>query len=97
MPPTNSDESSRQRAVLVRFAGLGVEFAAGIVVFVLVGYWIDSKLDSAPIGVVTGALLGCVGGMYNLIRSSIRLSRTMSPPPRRPEPPDDEQRPQAPS
>lgn len=94
MPPTNSDEASRQRSLMVRFAGMGVEFAAGIVVFVLVGYWIDSKLDSAPIGVVTGALLGCVGGMYNLIRNAIRLSRTMSPP-KRPEPPDDEPRPPA--
>lgn len=66
------------RRVQLRFASLGLEFGAGIVGFVLVGYWIDSGLQSAPVGLITGAVLGCIGGLYVLIRRSIDIQKEMT-------------------
>jgi F0F1-type ATP synthase assembly protein I len=39
-------------------------------VFALLGYWVDRHWDVAPWGLVIGALLGLIGGGYNLIRES---------------------------
>lgn len=59
----------------MRYAGLGGELAGGIIGFVLVGYWIDLKLQTAPIALVVGASLGCIGGLYHLIRRAYQMQR----------------------
>lgn len=59
----------------MRLSGLGVEFFAAVAGFTLVGVWIDRHYDTAPWGVLIGALLGIFGAMYNLIRESVRASR----------------------
>ena len=43
--------------------------------FGLIGYWIDTKYDSSPKGVLTGAILGIIGGGYNLIRESLMAAK----------------------
>ncbi len=53
-------------------AGQGFELTAAVIGFGLVGYWVGGHLGNAPIGLVVGALLGIFGGLYNLIRSSLR-------------------------
>jgi F0F1-type ATP synthase assembly protein I len=58
-----------------RLAGIGFELAAAIGGFTLVGYWWDRHFGTAPWGVLVGALLGLVGGMYNLIRQSLIATR----------------------
>ncbi|MGH9361536.1 MAG: AtpZ/AtpI family protein [Thermoanaerobaculia bacterium] len=68
-------ETPEQRSSWVRFSALGVELAAAIAGFTLVGYWVDLHWGSAPWGLVVGVLLGVVGGMYNLIRQSLAASR----------------------
>ena len=55
----------------LKLAGLGFELVAAVAGFSLVGYWIDRHYGSAPWGVVIGASLGILGGMYNLIRVSL--------------------------
>jgi F0F1-type ATP synthase assembly protein I len=55
----------------MRLASAGFDLAAAIGGFTLIGYWVDRHWDSAPWGVLTGALLGLVGGLYNLIRASL--------------------------
>jgi len=59
----------------VRLSGVGVEFAGAVAGLALVGYWIDSKYDSRPWGVLIGAALGLIGGTYNLIRESLAAFR----------------------
>ncbi len=61
-----------------RWAGLGFEMAAGVVGFALVGYWLGRYYGNGAVGLVIGAALGVVGGMYNLIRASIVTSREES-------------------
>lgn len=59
------------RPTWLRFSGIGVEFVAAIAGFALVGYWVDKHWNVGPWGLVIGAVLGLIGGMYNLIRESL--------------------------
>ncbi len=61
----------RDRPNWVRFSGVGIEFAAAVAGFAAVGWWIDRHYKSEPWGVVIGAVLGLIGGTYNLIRESL--------------------------
>jgi ATP synthase protein I len=55
----------------LRFLGLGLEFAAAVAGMTLVGYWIDRHYGTGPWGLLIGAGLGLVGGMYNMIREAL--------------------------
>jgi F0F1-type ATP synthase assembly protein I len=57
-----------------RLAGIGFELAAAVGGFVLFGYWIGKYFDQAEMGIVVGAILGLIGGMYNLIRATLAAS-----------------------
>ena len=41
-----------------RFLGIGLQFAAGIVVFTLGGVWLDTWLGLMPLFTIIGTLLG---------------------------------------
>lgn len=64
--------SGRPAAGAMRLAGKGVELAATVGVACLLGYWIDTKFGTEPWGLVILALVGIVGGLYNLVRQEIR-------------------------
>lgn len=61
----------------VRFTGIGFEYVAAMAVFALVGYWIDRHYETWPWGVIIGAVLGLIGGTYNLVRESTAAFRQM--------------------
>jgi ATP synthase protein I len=52
----------------MRYAGLGVQLAASILVFVLIGQWADRKLGTGGVLTVVAAFAGFGGTMYWLIR-----------------------------
>ncbi len=58
-----------------RLAGIGFELVAAVGAFMLVGFWWDRHFGTAPKGMLVGAVLGLVGGMYNLIRQSLLATR----------------------
>ena len=49
-------------------ASAGLELAGIVVVFVLGGWWLDTKLVSHPWVMITGLTIGTIGGLYNLWR-----------------------------
>jgi F0F1-type ATP synthase assembly protein I len=59
----------------MKLSGLGVELAAAIGGFTLAGYFWDRHFGTGPWGVLTGAILGLIGGMYNLIRQSLSATK----------------------
>lgn len=71
----NTRGNAKGQASWTRLAGVGFELVAGVGAFVLVGYWWDRHFGSSPKGILVGAVLGLIGGMYNLIRQSIRATR----------------------
>ena len=53
----------------MRYAGLGVQLAVSLLVFVLAGQWADKKLGTHGILTVVAAFVGFGGTMYSLIRT----------------------------
>jgi ATP synthase protein I len=53
----------------MKYAGLGVQLAASILVFVFLGQWLDRKAGTNGLFTILGAFLGFGGTMYALIRS----------------------------
>ncbi len=58
----------------MRLAGTGVELAAAVGGFALLGLWWDRHHGSSPWGLLTGLVLGLVGGLYNLVKTSLAVS-----------------------
>jgi F0F1-type ATP synthase assembly protein I len=59
----------------IRYSGAGLELAGATAGLALFGYWIDGKFGTAPWGIVTGVVVGIVGGLYNLVKESLRAVR----------------------
>jgi ATP synthase protein I len=59
----------------VRHTGLGLELAGAVAGFALLGYWVDRHYATKPWGLVGGVVLGFVGGLYNLVKQSLRAVR----------------------
>jgi hypothetical protein len=53
----------------MRYAGLGIQLAVSLVVFVFIGRWADQKLGTGGILTVVAAFVGFGGTMYSLVRS----------------------------
>ena len=53
----------------MRYAGLGVQLAVSLLVFVLAGQWADRKLGTNGILTMVAAFVGFGGTMYSLIRT----------------------------
>jgi hypothetical protein len=65
---TNSDPGDRKGPGPMRYAGLGVQLAASLLVFVLAGQWADKRFGTGGIITIAAAFLGFGGTMYWLIR-----------------------------
>ena len=67
-PVTNSDPGDHKDPGPMRYAGLGVQLAVSVLVFVLGGQWVDRRLGTGGVITVAAAFLGFGGTMYWLIR-----------------------------
>lgn len=54
----------------LKWSGVGMEFAAGIIGFALLGIWFDYHYKKSPWGVLVGMALGLIGSTYNLLKQS---------------------------
>lgn len=79
----------KQTATWMRYAGLGVDFSAAVAGLTLIGYWMDRHWGWGHKATLTGAALGLIGGMYNLIRGSLAAFAELEAE-ERAEKPDDE-------
>lgn len=79
MEPQHQHEGDEPRsaspASMYAYAGLGMELVGGIAGFLLLGYWLDRRLGGGSTWTTTGAIVGCVGGLYHLIRKAIAMQR----------------------
>ena len=71
-PMTDQEPPKRAPGGTMRLAGAGVELAATLTGACLLGYWIDRRFDSSPWGLLICAAIGIVGGLYNMIRRSVK-------------------------
>ena len=66
---------NKQSPAWLRSAGVGFELVASVVGFTLVGYWLERQFGWKPWGVLGGALVGIVGGLYNLVKTGLSAGR----------------------
>jgi F0F1-type ATP synthase assembly protein I len=52
-----------------------MDLAAAVGGFILIGWLVDRSTGHYPRYTVVGAVLGLIGGMYNLIRQSLSFTR----------------------
>lgn len=48
--------------------GVGLQFAASILLFLFVGMWLDGKLGTAPWLLIVGVFVGGSAGFYSMYR-----------------------------
>jgi F0F1-type ATP synthase assembly protein I len=62
----------------VQMASSGFDLAVVICGFTAIGWWLDRKYGWAPWGVLTGAILGIVGGLTNFLRAATAQMRSIA-------------------
>lgn len=82
-PGVSSDRDSDQAGGTgwIRYAGLGAELAGAVAGLTLLGYWVDRHFGSGPWGTLIGLACGLIGGLYNLVRESLRALHPARKPP----------------
>jgi F0F1-type ATP synthase assembly protein I len=50
------------------FAGVGIQFAVSILLFLYVGQWLDRKLGTAPWLLIIGVFVGAGASFYSMYR-----------------------------
>ena len=53
----------------VPFLTMGFQLAAAVVLFLLLGHWIDNKFGISPIGKLVGVVLGTAGGFIKFFKT----------------------------
>lgn len=51
-----------------QYAGMGVQFAGAILLFLYAGNWVDGKLGSAPLFLISGVFVGAGLSFYSIYR-----------------------------
>jgi len=63
---------------LARYSGLGLQFAATMGVFALLGHWLDQRLGVSPGFLLVGVFLGFGLGLYSMVKKLPSSSRAKS-------------------
>ena len=71
LPPVAGKKPDRNAPSKFRLAGMGLELAGAVIGGCAIGCYIDWKFDTRY-GLMTGALVGIVGGMYNLLKQALK-------------------------
>lgn len=50
------------------YAGMGLQFALAIVLFLFAGHWLDKKLGTGALFMVLGVFVGAGGAFYSIYR-----------------------------
>jgi F0F1-type ATP synthase assembly protein I len=57
------------------FAGVGIQFAAAILVFLFAGQWLDRRLGTKGWFTIAGVFIGGAGAFYNMYRKIAAAQR----------------------
>jgi F0F1-type ATP synthase assembly protein I len=51
-----------------KYAGIGLQFAISIIVFLFAGQWLDRKFGTSPIFLMLGVFVGAGAAFYSMYR-----------------------------
>ena len=58
-----------------KFAGVGIQFAASLVLFLLAGQWVDRKFGTSPVFVLVGVFVGGGAAFYSMYRRLVAAQK----------------------
>jgi len=58
-----------------QYAGYGLGWAFSTLLFLGVGWWLDSKLGTAPVLLILGAFVGAGAGFYSMYNHIVKEPR----------------------
>jgi F0F1-type ATP synthase assembly protein I len=68
-------QSSNKSLSGADFAGVGVQFAVAIIVFLFAGQWLDNRLGTNGLFTIAGAFVGGGAAFYNMYRKITAAQR----------------------
>ncbi len=82
-PEPNSDQSRKRDGQspdqilrqVAPYLTMGIQLAAGIVIFFLIGWWLDTRYNTAPTFKLIGLGIGSIGGLIKFLKSVIELDK----------------------
>ena len=70
MPRDNrfDPNQAKDELKLGTYAGVGLQFALGIILFLFAGSWADGKLGTSPVFLLVGVFIGGGAAFYSMYR-----------------------------
>lgn len=53
---------------LAQLAGVGIQFAVAVIVFLFAGQWLDRRLGTSPLFLMLGVFVGAGAAFYSMYR-----------------------------
>jgi ATP synthase protein I len=69
--PKHGEPSRSTNHQVAAYAGVGLQFAGSIVLFLFLGRWADERLGTEPWLLMAGVFLGAGAGFYSLYRQLV--------------------------
>jgi F0F1-type ATP synthase assembly protein I len=63
-----SQQSSKKGLSGADFAGVGIQFAFAIILFLYAGQWVDNRVGTNGLFTVAGVFIGAIAAFYNMYR-----------------------------
>ena len=63
-----SQQSQKKGLSGADFAGVGMQFALAIIVFLFAGQWLDKRLGTNGLFTIAGVFVGAIAAFYNMYR-----------------------------
>jgi F0F1-type ATP synthase assembly protein I len=75
MAQQENQSDNKKWKTIMKWSGLGVEFAGVIILFCYFGYKLDEKLQTSPWFLLAGFFVGFIGMLYIIIKDTRNLWR----------------------
>ncbi len=66
--PGDESEDRRESRAAAKYAGVGLQFAVSVLLFLYLGQWLDRRYGTGPWGVLGGVLVGASAAFYSMYR-----------------------------
>lgn len=67
-----SKKTPENDAFMWRFFGAGIQLAATVGLFALLGWWLDARFGWTPWGLMTCGTLGTAAAMYHFLKDAMK-------------------------
>jgi F0F1-type ATP synthase assembly protein I len=74
-PPPSPPPPRPERAAWAKWTAAGFEFGASVLLFFLLGQWLDARWGTPPWLTLLGTFTGVAAGTYLLVRQALRAER----------------------